>query len=37
MYALFDMKQRVLQEIIKDDGGNSFELPHRSADEKRAN
>ena len=33
---LFDMKQRVLAEIVKDGGGNSFKLPHRSAAEKRA-
>lgn len=33
---LFDMKSRVLEEIIKDGGGNSFKLPHRTAAEKRA-
>ena len=26
---LFDMKQRVCAEILKDEGGNSFSLPHR--------
>ena len=33
---LFNMKQRVLHEIIKDSGGNNFKLPHRTAAEKRA-
>ena len=33
---LFNMKQRVLREIIKDGGGNSFKLPHRSAADKHA-
>ena len=36
LHDLFVMKQRVLHEIIKDSGGNSFKLPHRSAAEKRA-
>ena len=33
---LFNMKQRVLAEIITDGGGNNFKLPHRTAAEKRA-
>ena len=33
---LFGMKTRVLAEIVKDGGGNSFKLPHRTAEEKRA-
>ena len=27
---IFDMKQRVLDEIVKDGGGNSFKLSHRN-------
>ena len=36
LHDLFDMKLRVLKEIVvKDKGGNSFKLPHRTAAEKR--
>ena len=36
LHDLFDMKSRVLECILTSDppGGNSFKLPHRSANEK---
>ena len=36
LHDLFGIKTRVLAEIVKDGGGNSFKLPHRTAEEKRA-